>query len=425
MSADLSSRIRQGLTDVCDEAGAPADGTVAPFTRPAPAVRTRRVWLAPLAAAMGVAAVLAAMVLVPHGTGGDVAPVPGSPHHAPAIARTLPGAKAFAGRVDDSPPGPASMVVDYINPVYEDLHSQVLAVASDGHTYREVPDAGMRSILAPDGNKVVSGDDGRLKLIDLRTGDTTNFEPGGSGTVTPSSYSPDGRHVLYQLASNHYNACPCSTVLLDLRTGHRKVLSSHGGRGAAFSPDSTRIATESGDDIAVMDLTGRELDRFPAHGGRLYSGHAWSPDGTLLALSFDDTRLPWSQRQNAWYGIRFLDLATGKLLPAKISFHDNFPDPVLGWTDPRHVVIGDLDRVVVQDLDGHIQRVITDPVGGTVDDMAAGLLPKLVTVDSGTPDYGPWPTWLDRLVIGSVTMVVLLVFLLVRVVLRRRRRRSG
>jgi hypothetical protein len=86
MTADLSSLIRKGLSDSCDEAGLPADGTPPPPVRPVPARMWERRWFAPVMAAAAVVVVVAAMTLVPRWSGQTE---PEAATTAPAFPREL------------------------------------------------------------------------------------------------------------------------------------------------------------------------------------------------------------------------------------------------------------------------------------------------------------------------------------------------
>ena len=430
MSADLPPLIRKGLSDWCDEDGLPADGA-APPVRPMPARdRSRRPWFAPVATAAAVVLVVAAMMLVPHWLGRKqpapsvpAAPLPPEPTSA-VIPRVFAGSSLTAASVQDAPIGPAVALVGYPDvAVLGDIGGgQALAVSVDGHRYRKltnsVPSAGY-SLLSPDGGHAVVAGNGTLRLVDLRTGSTRSYHAGGSGAVTPYSYAPDGRSVVYSLAAKRDNACPCRAILIDLATGHRTTLSEASERGAAFSPDGKQVAIQVHGQIIVTDTAGHELKRLESGGAQLTSGHAWSPDGRFLALTVEDAGVVT--------GLKFVSVAPGYATPTALTSESV---GILGWIDPQHLVTYDFrpnDAVVVHELAAGTQQVLSTVGDGMVNDMATDFLPRLVTVDAGPPDYGPRPAWVGRAIGAAIaTSAVLVAGVIVALVLilRRRRRRK-
>jgi hypothetical protein len=414
MRVDLSSLIRKGLSDSCDEAGLPAVGATPPPIHPVPARLWQRRWFAPAMAVAAVVVVTAVVTLLPRSVVGWTGPT--STTTDPALPKEFAGPSLLAAPVREAPPGPVAALIGYSEvPIIGDIGGgQGLAVAVNGQDYRALPGSGT-SLLSPDGGQLIVGGHGALDLIDLRTGSTRTYRV-GAGDLNPAAFSPDGRLVVYQ----HEEAGPTTTgdcpqaVLIDLATGRRTTLTRDNGCEAAFSPDGKRIAVQIGEEIVLMDTTGRTLRRLPAtantFGGydasaRLDSPHAWSPDGRFLAVRFGgDPR------------IGFLALNKGDTPPAPL---DATVANFIGWIDPQHVVTFDhrdaeADDVLVRHaLTGNASHVIsTYPNGlGMVEDIAADLLPQLVAVDGGSPDYGPWPNLLNRTIIGATILLAGLILI--------------
>ncbi|MEU5564410.1 TolB family protein [Micromonospora musae] len=215
---------------------------------------------------------------------------------------------------------------------------------------------------------------------------------------------------------NKDNACPCRAILIDLSTGHRTTLSNASERAAAFSPDGKQVAIQVHGQIVLTDTAGHQIKQLPAAGAQLTSGHAWSPDGRFLALTLED--------EGMVEGVRFLAVAPEYAPPTALTSESV---NILGWTDPQHVVTYDhkpKNGLVVHDLTAGTQEVLSTVNDGVIDDIATNLLPQLVTIDGGRPDYGPQPAWVARSIIGVTAILAALVAVAFVLVMRCRRRKG-
>jgi WD40 repeat protein len=125
--------------------------------------------------------------------------------------------------------------------------------------------------------------DGRVRLINARTGATLSFFVGLHGPASFPAFSPDG-HSLAAGGSD-------GTVLVwDLATKHPLGMPfQHGGgtvQDVAFSPDGKTLAAASFDGtLNIYDIaTHRTLHTYGIHQG-VFLNVAFSPDGKTLAAA--------------------------------------------------------------------------------------------------------------------------------------------
>jgi WD40 repeat protein len=191
-----------------------------------------------------------------------------------------------------------------------------------------------------DGGRLVSGaGDGTVKVWETAAGsEVLSFKAAG-GPVTAVALSPDGSRIA--TASGGPDAQkrthPAELKLWDAHTG-AEVLSLRGyssqGRGLAFSPDGSRLASAGLDHTArVWDLrTGAVLLTLHGHDGEVRAV-AFSHDGSRIATGASDRT------------VRVWDAATGSAL-ATLRGHTSIVHGVAFSPDGSRVAGASWDRTV-------------------------------------------------------------------------------
>jgi hypothetical protein len=236
--------------------------------------------------------------------------------------------------------------------------------------------------FAPDGRKFVTGgQDGSVRLWDVRSGKETRRFEGHRGPVWCVAFAPDGRRIV----SGGFDK---SIRIWDLVSGREiRVLTGHDDyvRGVAFSQDGRRILS-GGDDrlVRLWDaLTGQEIRQFKGH-DHFVMGVALSRDGRLaLSASLDRT-------------VRLWEVESGK----QISVLNGHTDTVLAAAfapDGRHALSGGSDKTLrLWDLEtgktlrvfkghaGYVHGVAFAPDGRRALSVGSDNSVRLWDVDQGT-----------------------------------------
>ncbi|MGH2642188.1 MAG: BTAD domain-containing putative transcriptional regulator [Actinomycetota bacterium] len=196
--------------------------------------------------------------------------------------------------------------------------------------------------FSPDGERLAlvddGGDGGRLRIVDIGTGEERVIPSGGGPWCYPV-FSSDGFRIALGACHNGHG------VILDATTGLELVEVGEENEvvgGLAFSPDGSRLTgTRSGGIQAVWDArTGKQLFLLDAGG---VTGFAFSADGTKIATGgVDGTARIW-------------DAKTGEELLA-LSGHQG----TIGLVDFSH----DGTRLLTGGIDGTARIWDITPTGG-------------------------------------------------------------
>lgn len=151
--------------------------------------------------------------------------------------------------------------------------------------------------FSPDDTLIASaGDDDVLALWDVATGEFTALFEGHSDDVWDVAYSPDGTMLASASRDN-------TVFLWDTETGESiKRLFGHTFRvsGVDFNPDSTQVVSSSFDNtIITWDIaTGEQISTFEGHTDWILDV-AFSPDGhTIASSAADNTIILWDVENN-------------------------------------------------------------------------------------------------------------------------------
>ncbi|GAA4565480.1 hypothetical protein GCM10023176_13700 [Micromonospora coerulea] len=404
------------------------------------------------AAVWAVVVLLLAVLVVP----GVQLPVQtAAPSTKPSLPDRFAGYSMLTSTVAKAPPGRAVALYGYGNGETFNMF-QSLVVGADGETYRRVDAMEDRSrpsaLLAPDGTRVLLGDDrgatGDLILVDLTTGKRRSIPLGAPVGVRLLAWSPDGRHVAYSAGpltgSGEFGtvnvveaevARTGTLRLLDLSTGRStEVPAIRPAWTAAFAPDSRRLAVQVGQKAHLIDLDGHEYGSVQITAGReLAANVAWSPDGRFLAT------VPWlydgpfngTTGGDTGHGTFLWKVGNVEFVP--VTGASTPPAPVqdvvqlLGWRSAGSVVVatinaaGHASLAEVQLGSGTRRTMSRFDTGHNCElgmqscqvfdlQLATGLVPDLTVRHAGRPQRGPWPAALTIPVATVVPAAALLLW---------------
>ncbi len=252
--------------------------------------------------------------------------------------------------VEQDPRGPASVLftgsgLGLSGSDLIDHEGKVAVVGRDG-SYRMMLYGGSEVtpgddvLLSPNGTFVAQGfkagaeKDGWVVVTDLGTGKSRAFRGVNGATCCgrPVAWAPDGKSLLaidFNQEPTHFDPVtgtgvqPARLWLLDLTTGGtRQIVGDLGDLNklrsaslAAFSPDGKRIAVTVGDELRMIDVTGRTLWTSTLEPGRYLAGTAaFTPDDTkIVTVAVEGCRTDCDAPALAarqWH-VGYLDARTG------------------------------------------------------------------------------------------------------------------
>ncbi|MDP8930033.1 MAG: S9 family peptidase [Actinomycetota bacterium] len=254
---------------------------------------------------------------------------------------------------------------------------------------------------SPDGRRLAYAANARVEtdmdvwVRHVETGETRHVF-GDDQYAFPSSWSPDGRHLL---CMDERSNTDTSLHLVDIEAEEQRELTPHEGE-VGFWPGPW-AADSSG--FYVRTDEGREFTGVALQ--RLDGVREWvaTPEADVEALagSADGRVLVWLENDRGWSRLRALDLGTGQRLPDAQLPHGTcgMYFPVLAvspdgryaavvWSQPRH----SYELYVVELATGEARRVTDNMIGGlSEEDLAPAQLVTYPTFDDRDI-----PAWLYR-----------------------------
>jgi hypothetical protein len=350
-------------TDSGEEPALPADFAEATLARARRSVSRRRA-VGTVGAAALVLVLVAILGVVPqlHRTSD---PTPGD-SMVPSLPAEFAELSRFTSRAVDEPAGRAIALYEYGE---SDGPWQTLVVGADRDTYRRVDtaeDASPDVLLSPDGRYVLyfkaSRNTDEFRLLDLSNGrsevrHSVEWMSNVGASITMLAWSPDGRYVAYAVphpspgdgraeSSLRNGAISLRDVaILDVVNDTNVLFSLNTPvLGAAFSPDSQRVAVLGDPESPIISVDGELTGTWSTPSIPLTNMYrdtilpiAWSPDGALLAIGLPPRGVtigPATYHGPSTAPVVFVDM-TG----AGTVGRTDLTGYLLGWRSPTSIVV--------------------------------------------------------------------------------------
>ncbi len=332
--------------------------------------RRRRARLTSVAIAMVVVAVSIGWL----GLGAHVPLIRGEPTvtGAPSLPERIGAPGKWSPSVTHSPIDGASVVFGGGDWGFDNLSVDSALTAARTDAYRRVPDsadsiAGITAILSPDSRRLALEDG----FIDVTTGHLVRLAPDRSGDRRePEAWSPDGR----ELATVEYTVSDfmppptyagewtnpvtrANLTVVNVTTGHETPIADldlttpYDGWLAAFAPDGSKLAHQSGDQILVATRSGQAVAHFTVpNGTRLAGKGAWTRDGSGLAL-VAETPCGCASTYDSRWTMTVVEAVTGAVRPTSYVVDGVVAIRLLGWSPAGEPVVVAYHPLRPSDLD--------------------------------------------------------------------------
>lgn len=333
-----------------------------------PSRSRRRGWLAiGLTGFIGLALLIASATIVGRAL---YAPDERDVTASPSLPRRIGPPAVITRSARRSPIGAASVVFSSDQWTIDGINSDTAVTGARGDAYRRISAsfgsvAGIDAILSPDGTRLAVRD----TIIDLVSGKDMPLSAGEADYRSPQAWSPDGRYLATVSYTFSDSAPPdwytgewydsvkrVDLSIVDTVTGKETRIARldtsviYDGWIAAFSPDGSRLAYQSGNEIVVTDLAGAAHTSFHvADGVRIAGKGAWARDGHSLALVAEQ-HCDCGGRYPARWTIAIVDASTG--VPAGPSYpvEGVVALRMLGWSPAGRPVVVSYDPLSPGDM---------------------------------------------------------------------------
>jgi hypothetical protein len=290
----------------------------------------------------------------------------------PSLPERIGAPGKWSPSVTDSPVDGASVVFGGGDWGFDNVPDDTALTAARSDAYRRVPDsadsiAGLTAILSADGRRLAVENG----FIDVTTGHLVRLAPDRSGDYRePEAWSPDGR----ELATVEYSepdfmppptytgewtnpVTRASLAVVNVATGHETTIADldlttpYDGWLAAFAPDGSKLAYQSGDQIVVATRSGQAVAHFTVpNGTRLAGKGAWTRDGSGLAVVAETPCGCGSTYDSRWT-MTVVDAVTGAARSTSYVVDGVVAIRLMGWSPGGEPVVVAYHPLRPSDLD--------------------------------------------------------------------------